>query len=149
MADADAAKIVLLGVADFGATPMLGAGKGDAAALASALSRAFNEALSRSLAAAGGVPVVAPDGFAFFNALVAHPAAHGFANVSEPGVHPDRAAPTPTGNSANSNPAHLVRADAARTHLFSDALHPSGRGHELLGEFVLRHLPEAAAPARR
>jgi len=139
---AGADRLVLLGVADFGATPQFGAGRTEASGFLTALSRAFNAALAEE-AARLGLDAVMPDLFAFFDGLIAAPGEHGFVNVTEPGVDPDRAPPTPTGNSANSNPYHLVRPDAAQTYLFADGLHPGARGHALLAAHVLAAMAAA------
>lgn len=140
LAAAGADTIVLLGVADFGAVPLFGAGQGETAAFLTRLSERFNAALATALAARGVDPVQ-PDVFSFFDRVIADPAAHGLANVTDPAVDPDRTPPTPTGTSANSNPYHLVQADAATRFLFADGLHPSAAGHALLAEFVWSMLP--------
>jgi len=139
LSEAGPKTLVLLGVADFGATPMFGAGGTDASALMTALSRTFNATLDAE-AARIGLDAVRPDVFAFFDDIVTTPAKHGLTNVTAPGVDPERAPATPTGNSANSNIYHLVESDAASRYLFADGLHPSAKGHRLLADFVLNAL---------
>lgn len=136
-------RLVVLNVADLGAVPLFGAGQGEGAAFVTALSEAFNRALAEA-AARQDLAAEMPDIFGFFNGMIADPAAFGFTNVTEPSVDATAAAPTPTGNSANSGPSHLVVANAARTYLFADAIHPSGQGHAHLASFVIDGL--AAEP---
>ncbi|WP_306118408.1 MULTISPECIES: SGNH/GDSL hydrolase family protein [unclassified Roseitalea] len=139
VADAGPESIVLFGVANFGSTPMFGAGQDETSAYLTALSQAFNAAFALE-AQEISLNAIMPDVYRFFDTVIADPAAYGLQNVTEPAVHPERANPTPTGNSANSSPFHLVEANAAQTYLFADGLHPSGRGHELLGAFILTQL---------
>jgi outer membrane lipase/esterase len=134
--ESGANRIVLANVANFGATPVFGAGRGTAATLATKLSQAFNTALDAEVKKIG-LRVTALDLYAFFDKIIAEPNRYGLVNVTEPAVDTVKAKATPTGNSANSNAAHLVKADAARTYLFADPLHPTGRGHELLGAYAV------------
>lgn len=136
---AGAGRLVLMGVADFGAIPMFAAGGAETSSFVRSLSRGFNSALVRDAGRRDG-PARIVDVLGFFDTVIAAPARFDLDNVTDPAVDPDRAPPSPTGNSANANPWHLVRPNAASRYLFADALHPSARGHALLAEFVMPEL---------
>jgi outer membrane lipase/esterase len=132
-------RVVWASVADFGKIPALGAGVGLAASLGRELSVAFNASFNEGI---GTLPqsLMIVDLLTLFDEWIAHPDRYDLDNVIDPSIDQHRAKSTPTGNSANANPLHHVISNAPYRYLFSDAIHPSARGHELLAEAVLRSI---------
>ncbi len=142
-ADAGFETVVWASVADFGRIPALGAGQGEAAAFTRRLSLEFNRAFEEH---SGTLPkkLLVVNLIELFDEWAENGKKYGLENVTEPGIDQTKAKQTPTGNSANANPSHLVNPDAAYTYLFSDVIHPSARGHELLAEAVWQKLSEVS-----
>lgn len=134
--------VVWASVADFGKTPVLGAGIGSVASVARELSLAFNTSFNEAI---GRLPqsLVIVDLFALFDEWIAYKDSYGLDNVTDPGISSHLTKSTPTGNSANANPSHHVTSNASYRYLFSDGIHPSARGHELIAEAVLRAISKS------
>ena len=142
VAAAEPKTLVLAKVGDFGNVPMFGSGEGPNSSFISTLSHAMNTAISRELEAAGVEDAVVIDPAILFNYVRAYPSRFGLFDASRSGVDPKKAAPTPTGYSANADPSTWLGPDADQRFLFADFLHLSTRGHAILAEHVLEALNE-------
>jgi outer membrane lipase/esterase len=131
--------IVWTSVADFGKIPALGAGVGVAASLGRELSLSFNAEFDKVISTPPKSLVVVSL-LRLFDEWIEHPDRYELENVIHPGIDQTLVKVTPTGNSANANPLHHVSPNAPYTYLFSDGIHPSARGHELIAEAVLKTL---------
>jgi outer membrane lipase/esterase len=131
--------VVWASVADFGKIPVLGAGVGAVASFGRELSLSFNAAFDQEI----GIPpksLLVINLLTHFDEWIAHPDCYDLKDVIHPGIDQTLAKATPTGNSANANPLHHVTSTAPYTYLFSDGIHPSARGHELVAATVLEAL---------
>ena len=134
--------VVWASVADFGKIPALGAGMGSAASWARKLSLAFNAAFNEAIDKPPHSLIIV-DLLTLFDEWITYPEQYDLDNVTDPSVDPNSVSSTPTGNSGNANPSHHVRSDAPYRYLFSDLIHPSARGHELIAEAVLKAIIES------
>jgi len=117
--------ITVFNLPDIGRAPA-GVASGQAASI-SALSSLFNTTFIGSLDA-GGIQTMRVNTFAFFNEVLANPAAFGFANVTTPACG---ATPSLVCTSAN-----FVTPSAAQTFLFADGVHPTTAGHAAIAQLV-------------
>jgi len=122
---AGARYILAWNLPDVGRTPG-GVASGNGAAI-SQLTAFYNSTLNATLDAAG-VQAIRLNTFAFFNEVLANPAAFGIANTSTP------ACTVP--QSLLCTPATLVNPNAPQTFLFADASHPTTAGHQLLADYA-------------
>ncbi len=132
-----ATQMLILGLADLGDTPRY---RGTALeAEATAASKAFNTALATLLAASttlADLPLATLDVMALLEDAIAHPAAYGFTNVTDPCV---------TGGYAT--PSQPCAPDLAgqNTYLFWDDVHPTTAAHAIIAAAALAAIPEPAA----
>lgn len=113
---------------DLGLTPF--AAGAQLIALARDFSLAFNDELARLIAALDAMPAVDIalfDTFGLFNAMLADPAAHGFANASAPCLQ-----------------GQAVCADPG-AHVFWDDFHPTTTAHAYIADAFARQVPEPAS----
>lgn len=98
-----------------------------------ALTLGFNDGLRSALNSASmlpGITITQFDTFAFFNAMLADPAAHGFTNIASPCL---------TGNLAGGG---VVCQDPS-AYIFWDSVHPTAAAHRALGDaFAQAVVPE-------
>ncbi|TNM49518.1 hypothetical protein FHP29_01295 [Nocardioides albidus] len=106
-----------------------------------AWTREFNRILTRGIAGLPGVSYL--DVTRILTRAAEDPAAYGLVNVTDPACTNT----TPTSSAVFCTEDTLVAPDAARTYLWSDAFHPTPRGHEILSDAALRLL--ARAPGGR
>jgi outer membrane lipase/esterase len=136
---AGATRVAMVNVADFGLTPVFGAGQGPAAALATQLSHAFNTDLANRVPSLG-LEVLLIDAAYAFGEMAKNPSNYGLVNVTEQALDPVRTPPSATGTSANGSVEHLVAPDAGETYLFADFVHPTGAAHRIFGTFALKQI---------
>ena len=101
----------------------------------------FNEILRDGVAGLAGV-VYLDTGSAFADAL-ASPQKYGLVNTHAPACNNT----TPTSSASFCTAATLVAPDAAQTYFWSDAFHPTPRGHKILSDAALSLLDAKAQPA--
>jgi thermolabile hemolysin len=149
--DFGARKVVVVGLPDLTRAPTFralpgvagDAGRGDAEAVYAKV-RAFNAAMPiavrRLAASTAGTELVFVDTAARFDALLADPGAHGFAEV-------DKACLDIHTRSAHAylTPQSVRPGCDPRRSVFWDLLHPTSRAHEMISTWVLDDLPEAWA----
>ena len=110
---------------DLGRTPS-GTASGQAASI-SALTAFFNSTYNATLDASH-VQAIRLNTFAFFNEILANPAAYGILNTTTP------ACTVPASLLCTS--ATLVSPNAPQTFLFADSVHPTTAGHQLLADYA-------------
>lgn len=140
LAQAGAQHLLVVDVPDLGTTPRAAAAGGQAAA--TALSAAFDVALGTLLQAeqaSGRLDVHELDSFSLIDAAVANPSEYGFTDVKSPCW---------TGDYFGGN-GTLCSTDPAvqDTHLFWDQLHPTERGHALIGAAALTLVTPVPEPS--
>jgi outer membrane lipase/esterase len=131
---AGARNIMVFGLPNIGATPGLTAAGPVASGTATALSSGFNTALFVGLAQQG-IRVIPVDAFSFLTEIRANPTAFGFSNITTPACRafpPFSSAP----DALFCPPSALVTADANRTFLFADGIHPTSAGHAIIAQFA-------------
>ena len=128
---AGAQYILVPTVPDLGLTPAFRAQGPLASATASQLSVAYNNALFSGLAAQG-LRVIPLDTYSLLQEIIASPAAYGFSNTTGTACQPQI-----TAQSLTCSPASLVSPDAAFSYVFADGVHPTGRAHQILGQYAL------------
>jgi thermolabile hemolysin len=124
---AGARHILVLNVPDLGLTP-LGLHP-DLSDVLTALVMAYNQWLAAALQAlaAAGTSTIQVDAFSVLQSMVNHAERYGFANVTEPALD------------VGGDPAQF---------LFWDYVHPTTRGHEILGHEALAQLVRHFLPGR-
>ena len=131
---AGARYIMVFGLPNIGATPGLIAAGAVASGTATQLSAGFNTALFAGLAQ-NGISVLPVDSFSFFTEIRANPARFGFTNFTVPAClafPPFSSGP----DALFCPPGNTVTADANRTFLFADGIHPTTGVHALIAQFA-------------
>ncbi len=118
-------------IPDLGLTPAFRAQGPVAQAQATALAKAYNDALLGGLRAAG-LRVIPLDVFNLFREVVASPASFGFRNVTGTACQPQI-----TSQSFVCNPTTYVTPDAADAYAFADGVHPTGAAHEIIADYAV------------
>jgi phospholipase/lecithinase/hemolysin len=119
--------ILVPGMPDLGLTPFFGSNP-VSAAQATGAAMYFDAVLQASLASYGA-GVTYFDTFGFLHQIVANPGAYGFTNVTD---------------MCYDAVAHTLCADPGQ-YLFWDDLHPTAKGHALLGDAFASAVPEPAS----
>lgn len=125
---AGAQNIILFNLPDIGQTPGGRAGGAAAAAQITAITGLYNNTVQAGLNALGG-NVLRVDIGAFFNEILANPAAFGFTNATSPAC-------AGIASSLLCTPANLVSPNANQTFVFADGVHPTGAGHAAIAAVV-------------
>ena len=128
---AGARYVLVPNIPDLGLTPSSRAQGPAAAAQATALATAYNQALYTTLAA-NGLSVIPVDTFAFLREVAAAPAQFGITNVTGTACMPQI-----TAQSLTCNPTSLVSPDAPQTYLFADGVHPASGAHRALADLAI------------
>ncbi|MFT6914325.1 MAG: outer membrane lipase/esterase [Motiliproteus sp.] len=123
-------------VPDIGATPFGVSQGATAAAGLTALSAGYNDALLKTLQAAG-VEVIPVDTFALLNEVQAQPGIYGFTDVSTPACGSTASLLCVEG-------ADGYTAGTEQSFLYADGVHPTSGGHQITSDYVQSIL---AAPA--
>lgn len=133
-----AQRVVVLNLPDVSLTPFGRAQSAQTRALMSAMTDAFNGALSAGLT--GEQRVLPIDAFAITQAIAEDPAVLGFGNVTTPACDPARTAiPSALVCAA---PGTVVAGDVSR-HQFADDVHPTPYAHMVFALFVYATLFDA------
>lgn len=122
---AGARYIMVFNLPDIGKTPF-GVGSGQGATI-TALSSFYNSTLSAGLDSLH-IDLIRLNIFALINEVVANPGAFGFSNATTP------ACTTPSSLLCTS--ATLVAPNAAQTHVFADAVHPTTGAHQVIADYA-------------
>ena len=129
LATAGAKTIIVMNLPDLGSTPQFNT-NADASTLSSYSSSVFNTALDTGLksvaAAHSGSNIIEVDIKSAFGAIIANPAAFGFADVSHACI-------TVTSCVTGSQ-------DTRNTYLFWDGVHPTAAGHKLVAKLAAQYL---------
>lgn len=128
---AGARYVLVPNIPDLGLTPSSRAQGPAAAAQATALATAYNQALFTTLAG-NGLSVIPVDTFAFLREVAANPAQFGITNTTGTACMPQI-----TAQSLTCNPTSLVSPDAAQTYLFADGVHPASGAHVALADLAI------------
>lgn len=118
-------------VPDLGKTPAFLAQGATVAAQASALTKAYNDALFAALAQQN-LRVIPLDTFNFIREIAANPSQYGFTNVTGTACMPQI-----TAQSLTCNPTSLVAPNAGSTYAFADGVHPTSSAHKILAQYAL------------
>jgi phospholipase/lecithinase/hemolysin len=94
----------------------------------------FNQILASGLAGLPGV--VYMDGSSALADAIANPSRYGLVNTTDPACTNK----TPTTSAVFCTGATLAAPDAAQTYMWSDAFHPTPRGHQILSDLALNLL---------
>ncbi|MBS0338893.1 MAG: SGNH/GDSL hydrolase family protein [Proteobacteria bacterium] len=100
----------------------------------------FNQILHDGVAGLAGV-VYLDTGNAFADVL-ANPQKYGLVNTQAPACNNT----TPTSSASYCTASTLVAPDAAQTYFWSDAFHPTPRGHKILSDAAISLLDQTARP---
>ncbi|MBK1660296.1 SGNH/GDSL hydrolase family protein [Paracraurococcus ruber] len=147
----NARNFLVLNLPDLGKIPRFN-GTPAAAAAGRAVSQAFNAALANGLAAFDALPgvrVLTFDVFGLFDRVTANPRGFGFDDVTNACV--TGASPTiyinPLAAGIRCSPNNPTATRSADASLFWDDVHPTTRGHELIGGFAAAAVPEPGTAA--
>lgn len=139
--DAGAGTVMVLNLPDLGRTPL--ARQQNSQAIMSGATEKFNTVLGLRIAALKGqIAMLNVQGL--FKELTDAPGSFGLSNATTPACTSTEI----MGRSISAQtctPDTLVAPDANQTHLFADAIHPTGMGHKLLADYALSVLQ---APSR-
>lgn len=139
--DAGAGTVMVLNLPDLGRTPLANQQKSQA--IMSGATLKFNTVLGLRIAALKG-QIVMLNVQGLLDEVTDAPAAFGLTNV----VSPACTSTEILGRNISAQtckPDTLVAPDANQTYLFADAIHPTGIGHKLLGDYAVSVLQ---APSR-
>ncbi|MGY0505140.1 autotransporter domain-containing protein [Luteimonas sp. e5] len=128
---AGAEYILVPNIPDLGVTPGFLAQGPAAAAQASALARAYNDALYGALAAQN-LRFIPLDTFNLLREITAAPGTYGFTNVTGTACQPQIVA-----QSLTCNPTSYVSPDAPYTYAFADGVHPTTGAHAILADYAI------------
>jgi phospholipase/lecithinase/hemolysin len=131
--------VLVVNLPNVGASPSGFAGGTQTAALSTAMSQAFNQALSAGLSGTGGVVIA--DAFTVSTDQYNNPSAYGLSNVTARACKTD-ASNIFGGASLVCNPSNVIAGDISR-YGFADDVHPTPYGHQLLAQFAAKVLAAA------
>lgn len=135
-------RVLVLNVPYIAGTPYVAALGAEVAALADAMTRAFNQQLAAALNGVKEVRVA--DTYGLLTDMLADPGKHGLSNVTDVACGPNAFSPTPDtpGTSVLCNASNLLPGDRTQ-YLFADAVHPTPYTHGLFADFALDQLRDA------
>lgn len=128
--NAGARYVLLFNTPDIGNTPAFLAQGAAVSANGTRITQSYNSALISAIASAGHA-VIPIDAFSLFREVRANASAFGFTNITGTACQPQI-----TANSLTCNPTSLVTPDAPNTYLFADGVHPTGKAHRILSQYV-------------
>jgi outer membrane lipase/esterase len=146
-----AKRVVVLTTVDFAKTARFVSATPDQKALLTALTTAFNTALTSGLDGVAGVRII--DSNAILSAFIASPASYGLTNVTVAACDPAKIQAITGGavtggdslfcNASAGVPFNGMKTDAsASTWLFADGVHPTTGGHKLVADQVILKLKD-------
>jgi outer membrane lipase/esterase len=122
--DAGARTVMVFNLPDIGQTPL---GRATPSAPLSALTNLFNSTLQAGLTSLN-VDIVPVNVNGLFAELLANPSAFAITNVTTPACT--------TASSITCTTATLVAPNAGQTYLFSDDVHPTPIGHQIISDYA-------------
>ena len=132
--------VVVLNVPDISTTPFGAALDASTKGLIVNMTTAFNNTLSQGLAGKPGIVMV--DANTQGRDQIANPAAYALSNVTTPACSKTSPANPLGGNSLTCTASSLVPGDTSK-YLFSDDVHLTPYGYQLLAQFVTKNLATA------
>lgn len=131
--------VFVVNLPNVGATPSGFASGAQAAALATSMAQAFNQALSAGLTGTAGVVIA--DAFTTSTDQYNNASAYGLTNMTARSCKTD-ASNILGGTSLVCNPTNVIAGDISR-YGFADDVHPSAYGHQLLAQYAAKVLAAA------
>jgi outer membrane lipase/esterase len=131
--------VLVVNLPNVGATPYGVENGAQAAALATGMAQAFNQALAAGLAGVSGVVIA--DAYTTSTDQFNNPSAYGLTNMTSRSCKTD-ASNILGGTSLVCSPGNVIAGDISR-YGFADDVHPSVYGHQLLGQFAAKVLATA------